>query len=105
MLCKDLKVVNLNITEDYYEYKGLFRLCSGEKCLDIDLMDLDNDNKLKEIKSNFNLKDDISDIKTILMEKIMEATKIESRIVEGKDYNENENDKKTERKISSMDMA
>lgn len=29
MKIKELKVVNLNITEDYYEYKALFRLCSN----------------------------------------------------------------------------
>ena len=40
MKCKDLKVVNLNITEDNYEYKALFRLCADDKCLDIDLADI-----------------------------------------------------------------
>ena len=87
MKCKDLKVVNLNITEDYYEYKALFRLCTEDRCIDVDLADLSEEAKLKEIKSEFNLEESISEIHDILMDKIMEVSKIESRIVEGKDFN------------------
>lgn len=87
MKCKDLKVVNLNITEDYYEYKALFRLCTEDRCIDVDLANLSEEAKLKEIKSEFNLEESISEIHDILMDKIMEVSKIESRIVEGKDFN------------------
>ena len=48
MKCRDLKVVNLNITEDHYEYKALFRLCTDDKCLDIDLAEISSDSKLLE---------------------------------------------------------
>ncbi|WHH60277.1 hypothetical protein [Petroclostridium sp. X23] len=105
MLCSELKVVNLSITEDFYEYKGVFRLCSEEKCMDVDLAELDHGNVLKDIKGTFGLSEDDSTVKKIIMEKIMEATKIESRIVEGKDYNESSKMNKTERKINSLDMA
>ncbi|MDK2800522.1 MAG: hypothetical protein PWP27_400 [Clostridiales bacterium] len=83
MLCKDLNVVHLNITEDY-EYKALFRLCSKQECLDIDLVDVENTDMLNQIKEQFNLEDSVEDIKKILMDKIMKVTTMESRIVEGK---------------------
>lgn len=88
MKCKELRVVNLNITEDFYDYKGLFRLCSEAECVDIDLADLEKDSKLKEIQAHFGLEEDIQEVKRIIKAKVMEATKIESRIVEGKHYQE-----------------
>ena len=57
MHCKDLKVVNLNITEDYYEYKALFRLCSDNQCFDIDLARLSEAEMLEEIKKSFSLEE------------------------------------------------
>lgn len=85
MKCRELKVVNLNITEDYYEYKALFRLCSDEHCMDIDLSEISEPKILEEIKNTFGIEEDINEIKEIIMEKVMEASKIESRIKEGKD--------------------
>ncbi|MCG8500518.1 MAG: hypothetical protein MJB12_08955 [Firmicutes bacterium] len=105
MLCKELRVVNLNITEDYYDYRGLFRLCSGENCLDVDLMNWESGDKLKQIKTHFKLEEDITEIKEVIMDKIMEASKVESRIVEGKDYQEDAKNKNKERSINALDMA
>lgn len=90
MKVKDLKVVNLNITEDYYEYKALFRLCSNEHCMDIDLSELSEPGVLENIKRTFGIEESLETIKETIMEKVMEASKIESRIKEGKDccYND-----------------
>ncbi|HHW30801.1 MAG TPA: hypothetical protein GXX20_03870 [Clostridiaceae bacterium] len=90
MKIKELKVVNLNITEDYYEYKALFRLCSNEHCMDIDLSELSEPEVLENIKRTFVIEEDVHTIKETIMEKVMEASKIESRVKEGKDccYNE-----------------
>jgi len=85
MKIKELKVVNLNITEDYYEYKALFRLCSNEHCMDIDLSELSEPGVLEKIKRTFEIEENADTIKEVIMEKIMEASKIESRIKEGKD--------------------
>lgn len=55
MRCKDLKVVNLNIGEDNYEYKALFRLCSDSACIDMDLEKLSDRGTLEEIKKTFSI--------------------------------------------------
>lgn len=86
MKCIDLKVVNLNITEDNYVYKALFRLCTSDRCLDIDYENLNSD-ILQKIKEEFEIGDSLEQIKKIIDDKVLEATKIESRIVDGKDYN------------------
>jgi len=86
--CKNLKVVNLNITEDFYVYKGIFQLCSSDKGMEIDLADLSNFNerKLKEIKNFFDLQDSLCDIYRIIMDKVMDAAKIQSRVIENYSY-------------------
>ncbi|MDQ2086838.1 hypothetical protein RBH29_10415 [Herbivorax sp. ANBcel31] len=105
MKCKDLKVVNLNITEDNYEYKALFRLCTEEKCMDIDLSQISESKILKEIKDTFELEDEQDEIKDIIMEKVMKASKIESRTTEGKDCCKNKADEKTERDIDALSTS
>jgi len=86
--CKDLKVVNLNITEDFYIYKGVFQLCSSDKSMEIDLADFSdyNERKLKEIKNYFDLNDSLRDIYKIIMDKVMDAAKIQSRVIENYSY-------------------
>jgi len=84
MLCKDLKVVALSITEDFYKYKGVFQLCGFDKSIEVDLDYFEND-KLNEIKNIFQLPESPDEIKNIIMEKVMQAANDESRIVEGKD--------------------
>lgn len=81
MCCKDLKVVNLTITEDFYEYKGIFQLCAGEKSIEIDLADFTLE-KVNEIKGFFNLQESLNDIQKTIMDKVMEATKIHCRIID-----------------------
>ncbi len=106
MQVKDLKLVNLTITEDFYDYKGLFRLCLGEQSMDINLAELEKENILNDIKDEFALEESIDTINKTIMDMVMEASKIESRIVEGEHYNEKlEKEKEKEGSIGSLDMA
>jgi hypothetical protein len=85
MLSKDLKVVSLCVTEDYYDYKGTFQLHGERGYMEIDLSDL-TDEKTKEIKGHFNLEECLEDIKDTIMAKVLESANIECKIVEGKNY-------------------
>ncbi|MCR4436114.1 MAG: hypothetical protein QHH06_13870 [Clostridiales bacterium] len=82
---RNLQVVGLSITEDYYSYRGAFRLCCGEKYMDIELEEL-TDSKINEIKDVFGLDGSVQDIKNEIMSKVLEASGLESRFVEGKGY-------------------
>lgn len=81
MYCKDLKVVNLTITEDFYEYKAIFQLCSDEKGIEIDLAEFDME-KTNEIRDFFSLQESVEEIHKTIMNKVMEATNIHSRGIE-----------------------
>ena len=105
MLCKDLKVVNLNITEDNYEYKALFRLCNDEKCMDINMEDLSDNGTLEEIKKTFSVDESVEEIKTVITEKVIEASKIESKTNEGKNCCKEDKDSKIQRDIDSLNMS
>jgi len=105
MLCKDLKVVNLNITEDNYEYKALFRLCTDDVCMDVDLEELSQTDVLEEIKKSFGIEESIDEIKAVVMEKVMEASKLESRISEGESCCGDIKDKGVQRNIDSLSMS
>jgi hypothetical protein len=83
MYCKDLKVVNLTITEDFYEYKGIFQLCSGKKRVEIDLAEFNtNTERINEIRDLFGLQESVEEIYETIMDKVMDATKIHSRVIE-----------------------
>ena len=84
MLGKCLKVINLSITEDYYDYKGTFTLYDGEKFLDAELDDLDGERAM-EIKDFFGLQGTLAEIRDDIMALIMEAAKDECRNVEGEE--------------------
>lgn len=105
MFCKDLKVVNLNITEDNYEYKALFRLCSEEACMDVDLAALSEDAVVTEIKKIFTLEEGSDEIRKVLTEKVMEASNLESRIKEGETYGNDAKDGKIRRDIDSLSIS
>jgi SMC interacting uncharacterized protein involved in chromosome segregation len=105
MRCMDLKVVSLNITEDNYEYKALFRLCNDSTCIDLDLSRFSETETLEEIKKSFSIDESIDEMKSIIMQKVMEATKIESRITEGQNCCEDVKDKKLQRSIDSLNMS
>jgi len=102
---KDLKVVSLNITEDNYEYKGLFRLCSDDKCMEADLEKLSDESFLEEVKKTFSINESISAIKSDIMDKVVEASKLESRNVQGENCCNDKNNKKIDRSIDSLNMS
>lgn len=82
MLSRDLMVTNLNMTEDYYDFKGTFEL-RGDAYMALDLSQL-TDDKFREIQRVFGLPESLEEIKKELMEKLAEAAQIESRCEEGK---------------------
>ncbi|TYQ16226.1 UNVERIFIED_CONTAM: hypothetical protein Cloal_2748 [Acetivibrio alkalicellulosi] len=105
MLCENLKVVNLNITEDNYEYKALFRLCTESVCMDIDLAKITDESFLNEIKNTFQLEESPEEIKEIIMQKVMDASSIESHVSEGKSCCKENTDEKTQRGIDSLSTS
>lgn len=105
MLCKDLKVASINISEDNYEYKVLFRLCTDGTCMDVDIEKLSEDGILEEIKNNFSIDESIDDMRKIIMEKVFEAFEAESGISEGEDCCKDTEDKKQRRSIDSLSMS
>ena len=88
MDCRDLKVQGVNIGEDYYAYSGTFRISNDQLCMDVNMDDLEKEVKLEEIKKSFSLKESIIEIYEILMQKVVDASKIESSNKEGKDIDE-----------------
>lgn len=84
MLNKCLKIINLSVTEDYYDYKGTFTLHDGEKYLDAELDDLDS-GQIGRIIDYFGLQGTRQEIREGIMALIMEAARVECRNVEGED--------------------
>lgn len=105
MLSKDLKVVNLNIAEDFYEYKALFRLCSDDVCMDVDLSALSDNTVLADIKSKFGLEESEEEIKEVIMKKVLDASQIESCQKEGKDCCKDVDEKKLQKGIDSLSTS
>jgi chemotaxis response regulator CheB len=105
MKCEDLKVVNLNINEDNYEYEAIFRLCTENVCIDVNLEQLESIEMLDEIKRSFSITETTNEMKNIIMEKIMEASNLESRISEGESCCSDSADKEVQRKIDALSMS
>lgn len=105
MKTSELLLSSLNITEDDYNYKGLFILSFGEKSMQMDMSDLENESKMAELKAAFDLEESISEIENKLMDMVFDKAHISSVIKEGEDYEENAKRKKTEKRISSLDLA
>lgn len=88
MKAMDLLLSCLSITEDEYNYSGSFTLSTNEKSKNIDIIDLENKLILTEIKTFFNLEEDIIIIRRIIMDMLVEKACIGSLIVEGEDFDE-----------------
>jgi len=105
MLTKDLLVSGLNITEDEYKYQGLFILSNSDISINVDISELDNENKINEIKNIFSLEEPVIEIRQVLMGIILEKAAISSKIKEGEDYNSETANKDIERSTNSLDLA
>ena len=103
MQAKNLSVSNLHITEDEYNYKGTFKLGLNDKSMDCDLVDLETQAKLFEIKSFFGLEESNGKIRRVIFDKVMEKASISSHINEGEGYQENSSDNEVEKKMKSLD--
>jgi len=105
MRSKELKITALDISEYNYEHKAVFRLCSESTCLNLEVEKLSDEQTLEQIKNVFSLEEKIEEIKDIIMDKIIEASKIESRIYEGENCCAEVKDKKVQRGIDSLSTS
>lgn len=105
MRMDQLILSGLHITEDEYHFRGQFILNGLDKSRTVDLEDLDKDAQLEDLKTYFSLEESISDIRSGLMDKVMEKAHISSKIVEGKNYDESAKKAKMERLAKNLDMS
>ncbi len=105
MKVDQLILSGLHITEDEYHFAGQFILNGLDKSKTVDLEDLDKDTMLESLKSYFSLEEPVSEIRSRLMEKVMEKAHISSKIVEGINYDESAKKKKMERLAKNLDMS
>lgn len=105
MKTSDLLLSSLNITEDEYNYKGLFILSCQNKSLNVDMSDLLDNSFIDKLRNLFNLDETDDEIRKSLMDMIMEKAAISSKITEGEKYEEKATRKKFERSANSLDMS
>lgn len=105
MKTSQLLLSGLDITEDAYNFEAQFILSASDKSRSVDIGDLDLEAKLREIKEFFNLEETPLEIRSQLMEMIMEKANISSSIIEGNDYEETIKVKRVERRAKNYDMA
>ncbi len=105
MKTTELLVSNLSITEDDYNYKGIFTLSNKDKSVSVDLAELEITTKLDELKTFFGLEDDNEIIRETILKMVIENSSISSRMNQGESYNENTKKKDLERLANSLDMS
>lgn len=106
MKIEQLKVLSLNISEDNYDYRALFRLCTDTVCMDVDLTDLSLNKKVEEIKAKFELDEQIEEIRDIIIKKVIAVSDVKSNVTEGENYSEHENKETSkQRAIDSLSMS
>lgn len=105
MRCKDLKITALDISEYNYEHKAVFRLCSESTCINLEVEKLSDKQTLEEIKKVFSLEEQLEEIKDIIIDKVMEVSKIESRVYEGENCCPEIKDRKVQRGIDSLSTS
>ncbi len=86
MRTSDLLLSSLDITEDDYNYKGQFILSTSGKARSVDMSEIDERDRLKDISDFFGLEEEPDTIRQLLMGMIMEKAHICSSIVEGDAY-------------------
>lgn len=105
MKINSLLVSNLHINEDEYSYKGLFTLSLEDISMQVDLSDLDQDQKLEEIKKTFILEEPSTEIRKFIMDRVIQQSGLSSPTSEGENYSEGKRKKNTEHSASSLDRA
>ncbi len=88
MNLRDLLVSNLSITEDEYSFKGSFVLSGRGLSLNVDVTELEDEEKLESLKAQFGLPESKSEIRGFIMDRVVEKAAIGSRIKEGEEYSE-----------------
>jgi hypothetical protein len=104
MQITSLVVTNVHITEDEYNYKASFNISNGGRELRLELSDLDNPEKLKEIKTDFGLSEALEEIRKFIFDAVIEKSALSSRNTQGESY-EAETNKKAGKSAGTLDMA
>lgn len=104
MKTSDLLLSSLNITEDDYNYKGIFFLSCQDISVKVDLANLQCDSKISELKDTFKLEESCDEIRKILMQKLVEKAGISSKITEGEKYEEKVHRKPLTNPASYLDV-
>jgi hypothetical protein len=60
---------------------------------------------LEDIKKSFSIQEPIDEMRNMIMQKIMEASKLESRVSEGENCCKDVNDKEIQRNIDSLSLS
>lgn len=81
MKTADLLLSSLHITEDDYIFSGTFNLSFRDKSITVDVSDLQNDDKIRELKTFFNLEESEDEIFNTLMNMVIEKSSISCRII------------------------
>ncbi|MFA6308649.1 MAG: hypothetical protein WC677_02745 [Clostridia bacterium] len=105
MKSSELLVSNLSISEDSYDYRGIFTLSCFEITMTIELSDMDSEETIEEIKEKFSLDEEIATIRKTLMDKVISHSGLSSRNNEGENYNDSTKKKELEKEAKSLDMA
>ncbi|NMB95518.1 MAG: hypothetical protein GYA02_02750 [Clostridiaceae bacterium] len=89
MRISDLLISGVHISEDNYHYTGQFTLSDGNKTLDVDIAELNDEKTVNLIKENFNLAESVEEIRKSLIDRLVLKAGISSKNVQGEDYFEN----------------
>ncbi|RCX18028.1 hypothetical protein DFR58_106197 [Anaerobacterium chartisolvens] len=102
---RDLLVSNLSITEDEYSFKGSFVLSGEGLSLNVDITDLEDEEKLESLKAQFGLSESSGEIRSFIMAGVVEKAAIGSRIKEGEEYSEEAKKDRLNRLADSFDLS
>ena len=106
MKSEQLKVLTLNISEDNYDYRALFRLCTDTAYMEVDLTELSLNIKVEEIKAKFELDEQIDEIRDIIIKMVIAVSDVKSNVTEGENYSKHENKETSkQRAIDSLSMS
>ncbi len=78
MKSSELIVTGLSLGEDFCAFKNTFMLCGGNDYMVVDLLEF-NDETMYKVKNKFGIEEAIGELRDVIMLKVIEAAKLESR--------------------------
>jgi len=104
MKISDLLISGVHISEDNYHYTGQFTLSAGNKSIDVDITELNDNKVIDSIKKYFNLQESVETIRQSLIDRLVLKAGIPSKNVQGENYFERKADL-TAKVIDSFSIA